>query len=654
VWEQGKGSSTPITFAPVTPGASSTTLQNAYENGNTITTDVGNGPFDVSGTQAISLDASAASNFTVAGAGLTLATTTSGAVAVTSAGIMDLDAVGALAINSSGGAIGIGTDADSQAINIGTGGARTVTIGQSSGNYALALNANIGNLTLDTGAGGDISLDSGQAGNFTTANGHLTLQASHGSSGGDVNIVGQHGINIDAGAVGAGPTGVQINSSGGALSIGNDANAQAINVGTGAAARTITIGNATGATALDINTGTGGLTVDVPLGGGMSFDAGGASNFSTVQGTVTVSAGHLTVGGDLVLNGDQGVTIDGGTSGTPTGVAINSSGGPLNIGNNANPRAINVGTGAAARTITIGNATGATLIDINTGTGGLTVDTTSGGAISLDSVGAASNFSVTSAALSLKTLTSGALDVTSAGLMDLDAATALSINSSGGAINVGNDAVAQAINVGTGAAARTITIGNATGATALDVNVGTGGVTVDTTSGGAISLDSVGADSNFTATSGNLTLATATSGFVELAPVDGNLVTFRLVKDSATTLAAGDAVVIKANTTGGAASLWLADATDRDFHGIVVSTTTDGSSRYPVAAAPGTIIKVSTNLTLGTVGAAVYLSETAGAVTLTAPTPGAGKRIWRVGFIVTGGAGTTTILLAPQFIGVGA
>ena len=52
---------------------------------------------------------------------------------------------------------------------------------------------------------------------------------------------------------------------------------------------------------------------------------------------------------------------------------------------------------------------------------------------------------------------------------DLDSANAMSLNSSGGAINVGDDAVAQAINIGTGAAARTIQIGNAAStATNLD------------------------------------------------------------------------------------------------------------------------------------------------------------------------------------------
>ena len=75
-----------------------------------------------------------------------------------------------------------------------------------------------------------------------------------------------------------------------------------------------------------------------------------------------------------------------------------------------------------------------------------------------------------------------ALQITaSAGGMDIDSAGAMSLNSSGGAINLGNDAVAQAINVGTGAADRTITVGNATGATSVAINAGTAGVPITST-----------------------------------------------------------------------------------------------------------------------------------------------------------------------------
>lgn len=63
----------------------------------------------------------------------------------------------------------------------------------------------------------------------------------------------------------------------------------------------------------------------------------------------------------------------------------------------------------------------------------------------------------------------------SATTLDIDAVGALSLNSSGGVINIGNDAVAQNINVGSGAAARSITLGNQTGATSLLIKNGTGG-----------------------------------------------------------------------------------------------------------------------------------------------------------------------------------
>ena len=61
-----------------------------------------------------------------------------GAVAVVSGAAMDLDAVGALSLNSSAAAINIGNDAVAQAINIGTGAAaRNITIGNNTGASSL-------------------------------------------------------------------------------------------------------------------------------------------------------------------------------------------------------------------------------------------------------------------------------------------------------------------------------------------------------------------------------------------------------------------------------------------------------------------------------------------------------------------------------------
>lgn len=114
-------------------------------------------------------------------------------------------------------------------------------------------------------------------------------------------------------------------------------------------------------------------------------------------------------------------------------------------------------------------------------------------------------------------------DVTSfnvgAGSVDVQATGAVTIDSSGGAISIGSDADAQPINVGTGAAARKVTVGNVTGATEVEVNTGTVGFDVNAL--GPITLDGVGG-SNLTTSSGNLTLATTTSGTVAVSSA-GNL-----------------------------------------------------------------------------------------------------------------------------------
>ena len=207
--------------------------------------------------------------------------------------------------------------------------------------------------------------------------------------------------------------------------------------------------------------------------GGMTFISGtsgfslGATNgnFLLTTGTGSISIGHDAVAKTIImgnLTGATGFTIQSGSSGLTLSsvgtiasassgtttvdsaglISINSSGGSISIGDNANAEPINVGTGAAARVITVGNNVGATAVNLVAGTGNITA--TSGGTLTLSSVGAAS------------------------------------INASGGVINIGSAADAQNINIGTGAAARTITLGNVTGATSIVLNVGTGALNLGT------------------------------------------------------------------------------------------------------------------------------------------------------------------------------
>lgn len=275
-------------------------------------------------------------------------------------------------------------------------------------------------------------------------------------------LQGDTTIDIDGGGA------VSLESSGGAINVGADAVAQAVNIGTGAAARAIAIGNAASAS-LTLEGGVGGIdidcdtTFDVLAGGAVSIDGTGASNFTADSGDLSLAT---TTTGSVLVDGQDGV-------------AIESAAGELDIGADAVAQAVNIATGAAARAIVIGNAASASL-DMEGGVGAATLqaDTT----------------------------------------IDIDAGGALGIESSGGAINIGADAVAQAVNIGTGAAARAIAIGNAASAS-LALEGGVGGIdidcdtTFDVLAGGAFSIDGTGA-SNVSATSGQLTLSTITSGDV--------------------------------------------------------------------------------------------------------------------------------------------
>lgn len=76
-----------------------------------------------------------------------------GNISETSGGTWTISAVGAASIDSSAGAINIGTAANAQAINIGTGAAaRTITVGNITGATSVVLNVGTGALNLGTSA----------------------------------------------------------------------------------------------------------------------------------------------------------------------------------------------------------------------------------------------------------------------------------------------------------------------------------------------------------------------------------------------------------------------------------------------------------------------------------------------------------------------
>lgn len=211
------------------------------------------------------------------------------------------------------------------------------------------------------------------------------------------------------------------------------------NINAAAADAATTIGNSTGASPLVLIGGTSGISLA-----------------STSTGDITIASS------DQLLLDSAGV------------LELNSSGGVISIGNDAVAQNINIGTGAAARTITVGNVTGASALVLNSGTGGIALASTS----------------------------TGDITVNSADTVLIDSAGVLELNSSGDAINIGNDAVAQAINIGTGAAARTITIGNATGASGVVLTSGSAGITLTGFAAGSLVTDSSGVASSVNGTAG--------------------------------------------------------------------------------------------------------------------------------------------------------
>ena len=186
------------------------------------------------------------------------------------------------------------TGASGSNLNLTAAGVGTVTIESATGTINIGASVGARTVNIATGAAVQtINVGTGAAANVVTigatnTTAALTLQTGTGA------FTQTAGGAWDVNAVGA----ATLDSSGGAISIGADANAQAINVGTGAAARTITIGNATGATSVVLNAGTG------------NIDVGTGAFARTVNLATGAAVQTVTLGSD---NGASTMTIQTGT-----------------------------------------------------------------------------------------------------------------------------------------------------------------------------------------------------------------------------------------------------------------------------------------------------------------------------------------------------
>lgn len=401
-------------------------------------------------------------------------------------GAVDFDAGGSF--ESGGAAIDIGADASADAINIGTGAAaRTITMGNVTGATALALNAGTGGIALASTGAGDITLNSDDT------------------------------LLLDADGV------LELNSSGGVISIGNDADAQNINVGTGAAARTITIGNGTGATSLVLDCGTGALNIGtnaiahtVTVGnstgasalvlacgtGNFSLDGAAASTYAMGASTTT---GTISIGGTA----QTGTITLGDSSGTNT-VQIGSGEGATTVaiaGGATSGKTVTIADGAVANSVTIGSATGASSLSLLCGTGNFSLD------------GAATSTYALGASTTSGTITIGGTAQTGNMVLGSSSGTnTVSVGAGEGATTVaiaGGATNGKTVTIADGAVANSVTIGSATGASSLSLLCGTGNYSLD---GAGASTYTVGAST----TSGTISIGgTAQTGTMTLGDSSG-------------------------------------------------------------------------------------------------------------------------------------
>ena len=385
----------------------STTLLNLTAGSDAVLTAAN---FTADATSGISLDAAAASNFSVTAADLVISTITSGELDLTAAGLLDVnaganldvDVTGTVDILSSAAFSIDGTGASNLSATSGDLTVSTIT----SGNLVLTAAANIDAdavaVTVDASNG--ISLDAAAASNFSVAGAALTLETT-GSGNVDINSAGD--VTVD----GAG------------ISIDGTAASNFSVTSNNLTLSTITSGEIALSSAGLLNIDAG-ANADVDVTGNFELDATGFISLAAgAASDVTVAGANLTLetttSGNIVLTSAatldlNGVDLDADFSGQVTidsaGFTVNNQGGSITA------------TGGAFGII----STGTNNVYLDAGqhldldaTDNVTIDALNG-FISLDAA-QDSNFTVTSGDLTLATATSGDIDITSADLLTFTA-----------------------------------------------------------------------------------------------------------------------------------------------------------------------------------------------------------------------------------------
>jgi len=454
---------------------------------------------------------------------------------------------GSAIILSAGTAINIGSDASADAINLGTGAAaRTITIGNVTGATAVAVNTGTGHFTVTTTGTGDIILNSDDT------------------------------MLLDADGV------LELNSSAGVISIGNDADAQNINIGTGAAQRVITIGNSTSATQVVINGGTAGINVGanaiaqtVTIGNqtgasAVVIDAGtGPITIGTTIAKVITIGNTTGVSGTIIHVGTGNFVLDGVTNST-YGVGASTTTGTITIGGTAQTGDLVLGSSSGTNAVKIMNGAGA-------------------GTLSLGVVQVAGAINM-GTAMTTGTITIGGTGLQTGTISIAPGTGAQTVNIATGGTGI------KTVNIATGAIGNIVTIGTVTAAASLSLLVGTGNFSLD---GAATSTYTVGAST----TSGTITIGgTAQTGTMTLGSSSGTNIVAIGAGTGATTV----------NIAGGAGSAKAVNIATGAVANVVTIGTVSGAASMSLLVGTGNFALNGNAASTYTIGAAT----TTGTITI--------------------------------------
>jgi hypothetical protein len=416
IWEQGAGATAgALTFVDL-GAAAGNSLQQAYVQGNTITTSAGEGIFSVTGTETITLTAGAASTWSTSAGALTI-TSAAAATWSTAAGALTLDGAAGVNIAGNAGEVDV-TTTGALDLNSGAGTWDSTAGIALEAATASSFNVTTGPLTLSTTTSGDVTISTTTAGDILlsgaaeidlTAAGLIDINAGANL---DIDVTGSFDM-LSTGAFSIDGTGASnVTAATGDLTLSATANSVVVSGGEAAAdAVQLTAGNAAGG--ITTSAGTGGYSIgsgDTAAQTNSLFSGGTGAKANTIGSTASTSSLTLqsgtgsmtfTAGGAFDVNAVGAVTVDG-TSIDLTGTAASSfsttgAGIDLTLDSAAGRVVIDGGEAAAdAVRITASNAAGG--IDVDAGTGGITLDTTAG--FSIDGA-TASNVTVSGATADL-------------------------------------------------------------------------------------------------------------------------------------------------------------------------------------------------------------------------------------------------------------